>query len=151
MARRYATGLSTFLALALIGLTGCGSAGESTEPPPPAGVDAPNAPRLLVDPKSPGEFVFHADLSPESFGPVALKGSYEVRFAQYAPEDSDVDFSTQTIFVAKLIKVSGTGPEEVPLFQNAARSGKTHVTVDGSYEVDVSFGDFPFVIRLTPA
>jgi hypothetical protein len=105
---------------------------------------------LLTDPKSRGEFLFEADLSPETFGPVALKGRYKVRFAQYAPEDAQMDFSTQTVFMAKLIKVSGKGPKEIPLFQDAARSGQTQVAVDGSYEVDVSFGDFPFVIRLTP-
>ncbi|HMT04806.1 MAG TPA: hypothetical protein PKD76_04600 [Solirubrobacterales bacterium] len=62
-----------------------------------------------------------------------------------------MDFSTKTIFVATLVKVSGSGPGEIPLFQEAARSGQTRVTADGSYEVDVSFGDFPFVIRFTPA
>jgi len=138
------------LGLLLIGRAGCGG-GDSTEPPPAAGPGAPNAPRLLTNAKSPGEFLFQADLSPETFGPVPLKGRYKVRFAQYAPEDAHMDFSTQTVFMAKLIKVAGKGPKEIPLFQDAARSGQTQVTVDGSYKVDVSFGDFPFVIRLTPA
>ncbi len=150
MALKCATGLSVLLGLLLIGLAGCGGGGENTEPPPASGAGAPNAPRLLTDPKSEGEFVFHAELSPETFGPVTLDGRYEVRFAQYAPEDADMDFSTRTLFMAKLVKVSGTGPEEVPLFQDAARSGRIVVTADGSYEIDVSFGDFPFVIRLTP-
>ncbi len=140
--------LSSFLGIALIS---CGSTGSTPEPPPAAGVDSPNAPSLLTDSKSAGEFVFRADLSPETFGPVTLDGRYIVRFAQYAPEDAEMDFSTKTIFVATLVKVSGSGPGEIPLFQEAARSGQTRVTADGSYEVDVSFGDFPFVIRFTPA
>lgn len=151
MTRTLTTSLSIPLVLALIGLAGCGGAGTNPEPPPAAGIDAPNAPRLLTEPKSRGELLFQADLSPASFGPAVLKGSYRVRFAQYAPEDAGMDFSSRTVFVAKLIRISGTGPTEIPLFQNAARSGRTRVTVEGRYKIDVSFGDFPFVIRLTPA
>jgi hypothetical protein len=151
MAFRTATGLTALLALVLIGLAGCGGSGSDTEPPPAAGINAPNAPSLLTDSKAPGEFVFQAGYSPRTFGPVTLKGRYLVRFAQYAPEDAHMDFSQQTVFMAKLIKVTGKGPSEVPLFLKAARSGQTRVMVDGSYKVDVSFGDFPFVVRLTPA
>lgn len=150
MIRRHRFGPSIFLGLLLIGLSGCGG-GSSPQPPPPAGADSPNAPRLLTDAASSGEHVFSADLSPKSFGPVTLNGSYTVRFAQYAPEDADMDFSTKTVFMAKLIKVSGPGPKEVPLFLEAARAGRTQVTVEGNYRVEVTFGDFPFVVRLTPA
>jgi len=151
MTSKIAARLSTALCLALIGLAGCGGADEGAEPPPAPGPDAANAPRLLTDEKTAGELVFQAELSPESFGPVALDGRYEVRFAQYAPEDPNVDFGAQTVFAAKLIRVSGQGPKEIPLFQDAAESGRTRVTARGRYLVDVSFGDFPFVIRLTPA
>lgn len=150
MTLRRTTMFTTLLGLVVCGLIGCGG-GDSAEPPPAAGADAPNAPRLLTDPRSPGEFLFQADLSPATFGPVPLKGRYTVRFAQYAPEDANTDFRTKTVFVAKLVKVAGKGPEEVALFQDAAGSGQTRVRLDGSYEVEVSFGDFPFVVRLTPA
>lgn len=151
MINNFVTRPSAILCLALIGLAGCGGTEKGSEPPPAAGPDAANAPRLLTEQESAGELVFHAELSPESFGPVALDGRYEVRFAQYAPEDPSLDFSTQTVFEAKLIKASGQGPEEIPLFLDAARSGRTRVTAHGRYLVEVSFGDFPFVIRLTPA
>lgn len=150
MTRKSVINILAALGVALVSLTGCGG-GQDTEPSPPAGATPANAPRLLTDETSAGELLFHADLSPESFGPVALDGEYEVRFAQYAPEDPTVDFSTQTVFEAKLLRVSGPGPKQIALFLDAARSGRTMVTANGRYMVDVSFGDFPFVIRITPA
>lgn len=150
MARKSVIRLLSLFALLLVGLAGCGGSGESSEPPPAAGIDAPNAPQLLTDPEAPGEFLFHADFSPQTFGPVTLDGGYTVRFVQYAPEDAEMDFSSQTLFMASLVKVSGKGPKEIPLFQDAARSGQTRVSAEGTYELEVSFGDFPFVIRFTP-
>jgi hypothetical protein len=38
----------------------------------------------------------------------------------------------------------------VRLFRAAARTGRREVTLRGRYFIDVSFGDFPYAIRLTP-
>ena len=36
------------------------------------------------------------------------------------------------------------------LFRAAARTGRRTVTLHGRFYLDVSFGDFPYAIRLTP-
>ncbi|OJU85221.1 MAG: hypothetical protein BGO11_10475 [Solirubrobacterales bacterium 70-9] len=91
-----------------------------------------------------------AEYSPQREGPFRLKGRYLVRFAQYAPEEPRVSFADQTPFVAYL---AGADPEakKVSLFHEAAGHGSRTVALDGRYFVEVAFGDFPFVLRLTPA
>ena len=41
-------------------------------------------------------------------------------------------------------------PDSVKLFKASRRTGRKQVEIHGSYFVDVSFGDFPYVIRFTP-
>jgi hypothetical protein len=95
--------------------------------------------------------IVRGDLSPASHGPYAFDGRYVARFEQFAPEDPNVDFTDQTAFVAMLDRRS---EEEragsVKLFSTAARTGRKTVTLHGRLFVDVSFGDFPYAIRLTP-
>jgi hypothetical protein len=38
----------------------------------------------------------------------------------------------------------------VPLFREAARTGRHEVRLRGRYTLDVSFGDYPYAIRITP-
>ena len=38
----------------------------------------------------------------------------------------------------------------IKLFEAAARRGRRELTIRGRYVVEVSFGDFPYVIRFTP-
>jgi hypothetical protein len=38
----------------------------------------------------------------------------------------------------------------VRLFRTARRAASTRVRLDGRYWLDVTFGDFPYVVRLTP-
>jgi hypothetical protein len=82
---------------------------------------------------------------------VTLRGRYVVRFEQIAPEDPRLDFATQTAFVAALDrKAEQAGPGSVRLFRTAARTGRREMRLSGRYFIDVSFGDFPYAIRLTP-
>ncbi len=91
------------------------------------------------------------ELSPASHGPYAFDGRYKVRFEQFAPEDPNVDFTTQTTFVATLDpRADEAGPDSVRLFHAARRTSARTVTLHGRLFVDVSFGDFPYAIRFTP-
>ena len=136
------------LAAALGLLAGCGSqAPAPTKPPDPAKAKV----ALLQAPKRPGEIIVRGDLSPASHGPYAFDGRYVVRFEQFAPEDPNVDFTTQTAFVATLDRnAEEDGPGSVKLFHAARRTGSKTLTLHGKLFVDVSFGDFPYAIRFTP-
>ncbi len=77
-------------------------------------------------------------------------GRYLVRFEQYAPEDPALDFSAQTPLTATLQPHEGDPRGAKPLIEGAQRSGRRELDIRGRYFVDVSFGDFPYVIRFTP-
>jgi hypothetical protein len=136
------------LVAALVLLVGCGSqAATLTKPPDPAKAKV----ALLQAPRRAGEIIVRGDLSPASHGPYAFDGRYLVRFEQFAPEDPRVDFTTQTAFVATLDrKAEQDGPGSVRLFRAARRTGRRTLALHGRLFVDVSFGDFPYAIRITP-
>jgi hypothetical protein len=136
------------LAAALALLAGCGSeAATRTKPPDPAQAKV----ALLKAPKRAGEIIVRGDLSPASHGPYAFDGRYVVRFEQFAPEDPHVDFTAQTAFVTTLDRTAEQdGPGSVRLFHAARRTGRRTLTLHGRLFVDVSFGDFPYAIRITP-
>lgn len=124
-------------------MVGCGG---SAEPPrsTPAPVETPT-------PAAPGEIVVAGEASPASHGPYDFKGDYTVTFEQRAPEDPSLDFTGQTAFVADLnqkAEIPGSG--SVQLFEAAEAKGERTLKIDGTFFVDVSFGDFPYVIRFTP-
>ena len=137
------------LVAALVLLAGCGNeAATPTRPPDPAKAKV----ALLQAPKRAGEIIVRGDLSPASHGPYAFDGHYKVRFEQFAPEDPHVDFTAQTAFVATLDRnAEEDGPGSVSLFRAARRTGSRTLTLHGRLFVDVSFGDFPYAIRFTPA
>jgi hypothetical protein len=140
------------LVAASAGATACGSGG-GTSGSGAAAAPAPRAarPALARAPKRPGEILVRADASPASHGPFALDGRYVVRFEQTAPEDPELDFATQTAFVAAFDRrPEQDGSDSVRLFRAAARTGRRTVTLRGRWYLDVSFGDFPYAIRLTP-
>lgn len=139
--------LSVLLAAAAL-LTGCGGASSSSGAPQ-GDAALKGDPALARAPKRPGEIVLRASASPKTHGPIALDGRYTVRFEQYAPEDPKLDFATQTAFVADLQTPAGRTAEH--LFRAARPSGTTTVTAHGRYLVDVAFGDFPYVLRFSPA
>jgi hypothetical protein len=127
---------------------GCGGtpsqpAASSTTADPPGA-----RPALLTAPRQPGEVVVHAATSPVTAGPFAFHGTYRVRFEQYAPEAPAMDFAGQTAFLVDLER--SPGMPAVRLFRAAAGKGERRLRLDGRLYVDVSFGDFPFVIRFTP-
>jgi hypothetical protein len=108
-------------------------------------------PALARAPRRPGEILVRGEASPASHGPLGLNGRYVVRFEQIAPEDPKLDFTTQTAFVATLDRrPEQAGADSVRLFRAAARTGRRTVTLRGRWYLDVSFGDFPYAIRLTP-
>jgi hypothetical protein len=136
------------LVAALVLLAGCGSqAATPTKPPDPAKARV----ALLQAPRRAGEIIVRGDLSPASHGPYAFDGRYVVRFEQFAPEDPHVDFTAQTAFVATLDrKAEQDGAGSVRLFHAARRTGRRTLSLHGRLFVDVSFGDFPYAIRITP-
>ncbi len=135
------------LASALV-LAACGGGGS--EPPPPIPTST-YVPALATAPKAAGEIVVIGESSPASHGPYRFRGDYTVRFEQYAPEDPNLDFTEATSFVAALDREAEiTGGDSIALFE-AARAEQTRtLRIDGRFFVDVSFGDFPYVIRFTP-
>jgi hypothetical protein len=146
--RRFAALLLLVAAAAAPAACGGGAAGGGG----PAGTAPPKAqPTLARTPAGPGEILVRGDASPAAHGPFALRGRYTVRFEQIAPEDPELDFATQTAFVATLDRRAEIQDSaSVRLFRAAARTGRREVTLHGRYFLDVSFGDFPYAIRLTP-
>jgi hypothetical protein len=142
------------LVAACCGATACGGASGDSR----AGTTAPAPgqrtarPALARAAKRPGEILVQAEASPASHGPFALNGRYVARFEQLAPEDPKLDFTTQTAFVATFDRrPEQDGADSVRVFRAAARTGRRTVTLRGRWYLDVSFGDFPYAIRLTPA
>jgi hypothetical protein len=137
-------GCAVVLAVALVA---CGSTSSGTSTTVPLAAAGPT-PELARAPKAAGEVVLRGESSPKTTAPIAFDGRYRVRFQQYAPEDPKMGFADQTTFVVDLEPVAG-GPA-VKLFHAAAADGERKVRLSGRYAVDVSFGDFPYVIRFTP-
>ena len=137
-------------ALAALAIVGCGSGGGRVKGTGSVPNDSPAASHvaLLRAPKRPGEIILHGEASPATHGPFALHGRYIARFQQYAPEDPHLDFAGETPFVAALVRGRDTHKK---LFRTAAATGRATVTANGAWQIDVSFGDYPYVIRLTPA
>jgi len=147
------------VSLVVFWLPGCGAAEDSTDTAagtrPTATVSTPTAaaalPALARRPARNGEFVARGESSPATHGPWQLEGTYVVRFEQYAPEDPRMDFAGQTAFSAMLARRSGDPRGSVKLFGDASRSGRRRLKLSGRYVLDVTFGDFPYVVRFTPA
>jgi hypothetical protein len=105
---------------------------------------------LLQEPLLAGEVLVDGEASPRTHGPFSFEGRYTVRFAQYAPENPNLNFAGQTPFVAKLYPVGSRGRGSIQLFREASKSGQRVLRLSGVYMVEVSFGDFPYAIRFTP-
>jgi hypothetical protein len=131
-------------------LAGCGDAETPTTSAPAtaASTRAAAEPELARAPRRPGEIVLRGDASPRVHGPIELDGRYQVRFQQYAPEDPNLDFADQTTFVVDLEDEAGGPPTQ--LFHAAAAAGARRIELHGRRSVNVSFGDFPYVVRFTP-
>ena len=126
-------------------VAGCG--GTAAEPPR----STPAPTQAAATPEVPGEIVVSGEASPASHGPYDFKGEYTVSFEQSAPEDPTLDFTTQTAFVADLNREAELpGSDSIKLFEAAKASDERTLKLDGRFYVDVSFGDFPYVVRFTP-
>lgn len=136
--------------LAVPALAGCGGDGDGGSSSTATTATAAALPALARRPPAPGEIVVRGEASPATHGPYSFSGRYLVRFEQYAPEDPNLDFTAQTPFSAALVRNEGETAGAVKLFETAARSGRRELTIRGRYYVDVSFGDFPYVLRFTP-
>jgi hypothetical protein len=130
------------------GRTAAGARPSAATSPPAA---ASALPALARRPPRAGEFVARGESSPATHGPWRLDGTYVVRFEQYAPEDPRMDFTAQTAFSAVLARRSGDPRGSVQLFVDASRRGRRTLKLSGRYALDVNFGDFPYVVRFTPA
>jgi hypothetical protein len=139
-------GLVLLLAAALAGCGGNDMApATSSATTPSAG-----APPLATRPAAHDEIVLRGESSPRTAGPYAFDGRYLVRFQQWAPEDAKLDFSSQTPFTAALERHDGDARGATQLFQAASATGRRSIAIHGRYVVDVSFGDYPYVVRFTP-
>ena len=141
--------LAILLAACIAG-SGCGDGGTVAGQAPP---QTTVTPELAKTPKAEGEIVVRGEASPGSHGPYELSGTYTARFEQYAPEDPSMDFAAQTPFSARLDPHADSDAgarRAVALFETAARTGTATVRANGRLWIDVEFGDFPYVIRLTP-
>lgn len=150
--------------LATLGASGCGerhttspaavAAGTATSTGTAAARSAA-APVLALAraPKQPGEILVSGAGSPQAHGPFTLHGRYTVRFEQADPEDPRQTFAAQTAFVAYAApqEDQADGPGVVRLARAARRTGTATVRLDGRLWINVSFGDFPYALRLTPA
>lgn len=142
--------LALVLLAACIACPACGDGGTVGGQAPPTTTVTPE---LATTPKAEGEIVVRGEASPGSHGPYELSGTYTARFEQYAPEDPGLDFAAQTPFSARLDPHADSDAgarKAVPLFETAARTGTATVRAHGRLWIDVEFGDFPYVIRLTP-
>jgi hypothetical protein len=138
-----------FLLIAMAALAGCGSGGGSSSSAATTTTTAA-LPALVRRAPARGEIVVRGEASPATHGPYSFSGRYLVRFQQYAPEDPKLDFASQTPFTASLVRHEGDPKGAVKLFEAAAPSGRRELTIRGRYVVEVSFGDFPYVVRFTP-
>jgi len=140
---------SATLAVLAALLAGCGDAAPDRAAAPRGAAALKGDPALARAPRRPGEFVLRAAASPQTHGPIALDGRYRVRFEQYAPEDPQLDFGDQTTFTVDLRRPGARTGQA--LFSAARATGTRTLTLHGRYVVDVTFGDFPYVLRFTPA
>jgi hypothetical protein len=136
-------------ALAATAFTACGG-GNDRSTASTATARSGALPALATRPPAKGEIVVRGDISPATHGPYTFRGRYVVRFEQYAPENPALDFSGQTPFAVTLQRRAGDVRGAIGLFVAARRSGREVLVIRGHYVVDVSFGDFPYVIRFTP-
>jgi len=146
--RQYLAGLCGFAVLVVGALAGCGSADSSSSAT--TATTPANLPSLATRPTRAGEIVVRGETSPATHGPFTFDGRYLVRFAQYAPEDPALDFAGQTPFTATLTPRRDDPRGAEKLFGAATRTGRTQLTLHGRRFLDVSFGDFPYVVRFTP-
>lgn len=137
------------VSLTAVALGACGGGGGGSKAPSSTSTTA-SLPRLARKPARAGEIVFAGQSSPASYGPIKLDGTYVVRFEQFAPENPKQDFTNQTPFRATLERRSGVTKGSVRLFSAARRTGRKLFKLKGKYVIDVSFGDFPFAVRMTP-
>jgi hypothetical protein len=135
--------------LLVAGIAGCGG-GHASPRTNSTTTPSRGAPALATRPAAQDEIVVRGESSPRTDGPYMFDGRYLVRFEQWAPEDPKLDFSSQTPFSAALQRRDGDPRGATKLFQSAARTGRRSIAIHGRYFVDISFGDFPYVVRFTP-
>jgi hypothetical protein len=144
----------------MVGASGCGER-HTTSPAAPATsssgsggarTTAGAALALARAPKQPGEILVSGPGTPAAHGPYVFHGRYTVRFEQADPEDPRQTFTGQTAFVAYAApqEDQADGPGVVRLARAAKRTGTSTVRLDGRLWINVSFGDFPYALRLTP-
>jgi len=136
--------------LALAVVAGCGDDRSGRATSTSGSTAGAILPVLVRDPAAPGEIVVRGQASPATHGPYAFEGRYLVRFEQYAPENPELDFAAEASFTARLTTREGDPRGAIDLLQAAARRGRRELTIRGRYYVDISFGDYPYVMRFTP-
>jgi hypothetical protein len=132
-------GMHPHLTTALAGgalLVGCGQ-----QPP----VTVQTVPRTQRDVVVGSTVIVRGDYAPDEHGPFTFDGRYDVRFTQ---RGTGVDFTKEVPFTARLERsVAGRAGRRIPLFEAAARSGRTTISARGRFQVVVDYGDSPYEIR----
>lgn len=144
------------MTVCLLAFAGCGERHAGSPVTGAAPAPAPSSASgiaLAREPRRAREVVITGDGAPRAHGPYTFRGRYRVRFEQVDPEDLGQTFTAQTSFVAVAApgEDQDSGAGVVRLVRAATRTGSATVRLDGRLWVNVSFGDFPYAVRLTPA
>ena len=136
-----------------VAVSSCGTGSGAPHASSIARRDATAPIALASQPRKPGEVLVRGQASPSERGPYALAGRYTVAFEQSAPEDPRLDFGHETRFVAHLAQPGAqSAGRSIRLFDRAAKTARKSIDVPrGSWRLIVDFGDYPYVIRLTPS
>jgi hypothetical protein len=135
-----------------LGAAGCGGGARDGAAPGAGPRPKPVTPSLAAGPRRPGEIVISGQGTPVARGPYRLHGRYRIRMQQLDPEQPGRTFADQTTFVAVAAPApdQDSGPGVTRLIRKAARTASATVELDGTMYVNVTFGDFPFTLRMTP-
>ena len=135
--------------LLVVGLAGCGGDGaKPVKPPSPDSADpelarAPKAAGEIADPRRP-----HPRLARALRRSTAATGS---RSSSSRPRTRTSTSGGRPRSCSRSTGARGSpGKDSIRVFKTARRTGRKVIEAHGRYFADASFGDFPYVIRLTP-
>ena len=120
--------------------------------PAPALAAEPDIPDIGRRPPAKGEVIIRGDAAPKTWGPYDFEpGTYEFRYAQYAP-GRKVDFRTESSSFAAIVnrQPGRTAPDSQQLVNSTSRAGFGNLNLSGKMYVEVQSADYSYVMRFTP-